>query len=324
MKVCLIDADSTIPNLALMKLSRFHKNKGDNVELKKLNISYYIFKSNKNYKISIDGYDKVYCSSIFSTVAECLSGEGIDFGGSGFSLTKKLGNEIENLLPDYSIYPENDISYGFISRGCIRDCSFCSVRAKEGYIKQVANLDDIIRHKKVKFLDNNFLALPNHKEILLQLIKRYIKCQFNQGLDIRLVDEENAGLLRKLNYLGEYLFAFDDINLIDIIEKKLRLLSWRKPWQFKFYVYVSDKMPTSDTVRRLSWLKEYKILPYIMRDLSCWSSNYKNFYTDIGAWGNQVNVFKKLTFFEFLNKRHTSKKGKDRIEFSKSVYLSEN
>lgn len=201
---------------------------------------------------------------------------------------------------------KNDTSYGFISRGCIRKCSFCQVWRKEGSIKQVSNIKSIIKHNKVKFLDNNFLALPNHIELLHELVTyRHVKMQFNQGLDIRLVTKENSVLLSKLNYLGEYIFAFDNVAYESVILSALELLTWRKKWQFKFFVYINPEMSLYDTVYRINRLREWKCIPYVMRDISCWGSAFEEFYTDLAAWC-KVNFFKKMTFDEFLKRRHTN------------------
>lgn len=316
MRICLIDADSTIPNLALMKLSSYYKSRGDHVSLFKANLPYYPNKKKNIFKAPF-GFDKYHCSVIFQGNKDYILGDDIDFGGTGFSLSKNLPEHIERINPDYSLYPKNNMSYGFLSRGCIRNCSFCFVPQKEGGIRQVNNVDDIVQHKSVRFMDNNFLALPNHKELLQELVDKDIRCQFNQGLDIRLVDDENSVLLSKLNYIGEYIFAFDDIKYRQTIEGKLDLLSWRKPWRLKFFVYCHPDMTISDTVDRVLWLRKKECLPYLMRDISCWNSINSDFYVDIASWCNQPNIFKKLSFDQFLQKRH---KNKDRIEKSYNLY----
>lgn len=317
MKILLVDADSKIPNLALMKLSTFHKQKKDLVTLLKLNISYYPNRRHKIHNLP-NGYDKIYCSVIFKGADVFIKGQNIIYGGSGYSLNKVLPESVEVLDPDYSIYPDNDTSYGFISRGCIRNCYFCDVPEKEGKLKQVSNLDKIIKHKKVKFLDNNFLALSTHKQILGKLISQNVKCQFNQGLDIRLVDKETSILLSKLNYIGEYIFSFDDWTYLKTIELKLPLLSWKKNWQFKFFVYCHPNMKIENITNRIKYLRNKKILPYLMRDITCWNSKYQLFYTDIAAWCNQPALFKKMNFLDFLNKRHTRRN--NRIENSNFLY----
>jgi hypothetical protein len=320
MKILLIDADSTIPNLALMRISSYHKSIGDTVELLKLNISYYPNRKNRKHTIPI-GYDKVYCSIVFKGSIKWICTESlfqdVEYGGSGYCLKKQLPNHIATLDPDYSIYPDNNQSYGFLSRGCIRSCSFCVVPTKEGSIRKVSSIDNIVRHKKVSFMDNNFLALKDHKSILCELIEKGVKCQFNQGLDIRLLDTHNSELLSKLNYMGEYVFAFDNIKLKNLIETKLNLLQWRKDWQIKMFVYVNKEMPLFDTINRIEFLRHKKILPYLMRDIDCWDSENSEFYIDLAAWCNQPAFFKKMDFEEFLIKRH---KKQDRIDKSTLLY----
>jgi len=319
MNILLIDADSTIPNLALMHLSTWHKSLGDEVTLMRLNIPYYPNRHKEHIHIDTKPYERVYCSVIFEGNYEYVHGDGIIFGGTGSKdISVKLPEEVEKTPPDYSIYPENDVSYGFISRGCIRKCSFCFVPRKEGGIHQVSTVDEIVRHKVTKFMDNNFLALENHMEILEELVEKRVKCQFNQGLDLRLVTAENSGLLHKLRYDKEYIFAFDNKAYLPIIEEKLPLLWWRKDWQIKMYVYVHPDMSVEETLFRIQWCKDHKILPYIMRDISCWESPLHRFYVDISAWCNQVQFFKKKTFEEFLVQRYP--KNVDRVQFSLSLY----
>lgn len=304
-KILLIDADSIIPNIALMKLSTYHKTLGDAIDLVRCNLPYYPGRLKRPYEVPA-WYDKIYCSVVFNGNVSYIRGNGIEFGGTGFDLKKELPPEIEQLDCDYSIYPGTDTSYGFITRGCIRHCPFCVVPEKEGTIRIVSTVDKIIKHKKVKFLDNNILAHPNHLEILQELVTKQIRCQFNQGLDIRLITSKNSAFLSQLNYMGEYIFAFDYWKYKNIIERKLELLQWRKDWKFKMFMYVHPAMPLSDTVNRINWAKDHRILPYIMRDITCWDSEYKDFYTDIASFCNQPSLFKKLTFDEFLEKRHSN------------------
>jgi hypothetical protein len=150
-------------------------------------------------------------------------------------------------------------------------------------------------------LDSNILAFSGHKEILKELVEKNIRHKFNQGYDIRLIDEENSELIRKCNCLVR-IFAFDDINLESTIEEKLKLMEWRGPWDFVFYVYVSDNMKLFDTVYRIEWLRNKKIHAYIMRDLNCFYGERNKFYIDLSAWCNQ-HKFKHISFEEFLKKR---------------------
>ena len=304
-KVLLVDADSKIPNLPLMKLSTYYKGHGYSVDFKKLNLGYYPWRVNHYHFISSRGYEKAFCSIVFTPSAKYILGdENVEFGGSGYSLKIVLPDEVEICEPDYTLYPDNDTSYGFLSRGCIRDCYFCIVPKKEGKIHQVSTIDDIVRHDKVCFLDNNILALSNHKDLLTELIDKRISCQFSQGLDIRLVDKENSELLRRLKYYKRYIFAFDNWKDLPLVEKGLSFLnSWRRPWKFMFYVYVNPNNTISEIVKRIEYLRNQKIVAYIIRDITCWNSPFVDFYNSIVAWANHPARFIQVDFETFAKSR---------------------
>ena len=325
MNVHLLDVDSSIPNLALMQLSSYHKSIGDTVSIQRAEVPYYPALQ-KDVEVVLDGYDLVYASAIFKNTYDRIkykqslfSNAKVIAGGSGIDYKVNLPLEVMDSELDYSIYPDNDTAYGFISRGCNRHCGFCDVPKKEGRTRQVEfDLNKIIgKFKRVKFMDNNFLQLDNHIDILEWLVEKQIPCQFNQGLDFRLITKENSALVRQLKYIGEYLFAFDDYRYRRKLQNKLKLLDWIPPWKAKFYVYVSPEMELHETVGRIEWLKDRQMLPYVMRDIACWDSKNKDFYTDLAGWGNQPAFLKKMTFSEFCDKRHINKK---RAEYSKKLY----
>lgn len=304
----IVDADSTIPNIACMRLYHYYQSLGWDVDFIRLGIS--IYDKPKPIEIDNSKYDLTFASMIFKgTIDNVLfkTISNLDIGGTGSNkISKKLPKEIESCECDYSIYPDNDTSYGFISRGCIRNCGFCLVREKEGALKQVTKISDIVKHKKVKFLDNNFLALPNHEELLHELIDKKLRCQFNQGLDIRLVNDMNAELLSKLNYMGEYIFAFDSLEIQPIVERKLAILKKyiQKDWKIKFFIYCHPDMDIPTNVyHRVLWCKENKVLPYFMRHQDCWKSENVRTYNDFSAWCNQPGIFKSHTYEQFCRKR---------------------
>lgn len=152
MKIGLIDVDGhNFPNLALMKLSAWHKSRGDTVE----------------WWWGFGRYDRVYMSKVFDEtytqdVPEPLNTSEIIKGGTGYGLGNKLPDDIEHIYPDYSLYPQftTDTAYGFLSRGCPRGCHFCIVAKKEGRSsKKTANLHEWWSGQKyIKLLDPNLLA----------------------------------------------------------------------------------------------------------------------------------------------------------------------
>jgi len=320
-KILLIDADSKIPNLALMKLSTYYKTKG-NVTLKQLGISFY---KPKRVEVEAYGYDRVIASFVFkgtNNVCKIKHDSLLMIGGSGYSLTRKLPDFIERLSPDYSIYPDNEISYGFITRGCIRHCKFCIVPEKEGWIHRVNSISDIVQHKKTEFLDANILAYEHHKDIFEELIDKKVRCRFGQGLDIRLVNYENAELISRLNYWGNLTFAFDNIRHKIRINQKLKILNHyiKQDWKIRFFIYCHPSMSIkNDVLFRIMWCRRNKVLPYLMRDKSCYSDPNHRLYVDLAAWCNQPSFFKKMSFSEFLEKRYS--KNKERVHQEKKLTL---
>ena len=317
MKVLLIDADSKIPNIALMKISAYHKVIGDNVNINMANISYY---PHRKKKVVIDAYeyDKVYVSMIFHNqdylkIENC---DNVEYGGTGYSISKTLPDYIETIDKDYSIYPDNNMSLGFLTRGCIRNCYFCIVREKEGLIRQVNTIDNLLKHDRIMFLDNNILALSNHLEIFQELYDKKIYCNFNSGLDIRLLTDANAELFFKLKYFDDYIFAFDKIEDKDIIEEKTKLITKynkKYTWSVKFYIYTHPNMSIQNNVCwRIKWCKEKNFFPYLTRDISCFTDVNKHLYTDLAAWCNQPRIFKTKSFEEFMKMRY--RKGHERID----------
>lgn len=131
MKIGLVDVDghahkkkwgATIyPNLALGKLARYHRERGDAVE----------------WAIPFYHYDRVYMSKVFNFSPDdltCYDADEVIKGGTGYDITSRLPDEVDRLQPDYSIWPHvpKDTAYGFLTRGCPNRCPWCVVPRKEG------------------------------------------------------------------------------------------------------------------------------------------------------------------------------------------------
>jgi len=191
-------------------------------------------------------------------------------GGSGMDLKSELPKEIEFQIPDYELF-KADYSIGFTSRGCIRDCGFCIVREKEGWIKE--NPFDWIVSDKVLLLDNNFLASPKWREKLEFFIRHNIKVCFTQGLDIRLINKENAELLAKVKYYDNHFyrrrlyFAFDDPKLENVVKEKVAILleAGIRADHLLFYMLVGYDTTFEQDYHRFEVLKNLGVLPFVMR-----------------------------------------------------------
>lgn len=188
MNVGLIDVDGHgWPNLALMKCSSWHKERGDMVE----------------FWNGLKHYDRVYVSRVFDDtyshdVQYPINADEIIRGGTGYGLENRLPDEIEHIYPDYSLYGIQNTAYGFLTRGCPRACEFCIVSKKEGRAsRKVADLKEFWRGQRtIKLLDPNLLASPDAGELIDALAKSDAAIDFTQGLDARLLTAEN---IRQLN-----------------------------------------------------------------------------------------------------------------------------
>ena len=296
MKILLIDIDSKIPNLALKKIEKYHLDKGDKVIW--------------NNELFINSVDKTYVSCIFTkNKYKCKDFEGrAEIGGSGYDIYKKLPKEIDVVKPH--------INLGFTTRGCIRKCPFCIVWQKEGTIKTVGDLYDIWdgKSKKVVFLDNNATALKTHLlKILYQVQKEKIQCEYNQGLDIRLIDDEIAKELKKTR-LSELWFAWDDIKDQPLIEQGILTLKKAKIKSFRFYVLVGFNSTFEEDLYRFRTLKNIAIKeklwlrPYCMRYEDKY---YDDKYIKLAQWVNMPWLFMKMDYpeaYTFMVNRSKYKK----------------
>ena len=280
MHIGLIDVDShNFPNLALMKISAWHKKRGDTVE----------------WAFPLAKYDIVYQSKVFDDtyspdIEWIPQAEKIVKGGTGYGLDNKLPDEIEHIYPDYSLYPNltDNTAYGYLTRGCPRHCDFCIVGDKEGLRSiRVADLSEFWDGQRyIKLLDPNMLACREHMDLLLQLIDSGAYVDFTQGLDIRLTNEENITAINHLK-LKEIHFAWD--NPRDNLESKFEFYTRyakHKPHGKYGTVYILTNHGTTmqENLYRVYILRDLGFDPYIMiydkpnapreiRDLQRWCNN---------------------------------------------------
>jgi hypothetical protein len=260
MKVGLIDVDGhNFPNLALMKLSAWHKKQGDEVE----------------WCLPLDHYDIVYQSKVFDDTYSpdidwIPQADKIIKGGTGYGLDNALPYEIEHIYPDYHIYPKltKGKAYGFLTRGCPRGCNFCIVAEKEGRRSyKVADLKEFWKgQKNIVLCDPNILACREHPDLLKQLIKSKACVDFNQGLDIRLTNEENIALLNAIK-VKEIHFAWD--NAKDDLKpffERYKALAKHKPHGRYGTVYCLTNFDSTmeENLYRIYTLRDLGYDPYVM------------------------------------------------------------
>lgn len=304
MKIGLIDVDGhNFPNIPLMKISAWHKQQGHSVEW---------------YDPMFSGHmDKVYMSKVFSFSPDYLyyiDADEIIKGGSGYCIDLIDGHEfynkaketdlppkIEHIYPDYSLYGIADTAYGFLTRGCPRGCSFCHVAAKEGRRSfKVAELDEFWNgQKNIVLCDPNILACKQWKELIQQLIDSKAWVDINQGLDIRLMTEEKAEMIKQMK-VKQVHFAWDMYEDKKIILPKLKMFKDITGMDFrKLIVYVLCNFDTTleQDLERIYTLRELGFNPYVMLyDKEHIPKGHE--LRKMARWVNNRFVFAKCNTFE--------------------------
>lgn len=276
MRIGLIDVDGhNFPNLALMKLSAWHKQNGDTVE-------WY----NQLFHSIGKPFDRVYVSKVFSFSPDFpyyINADEVVKGGSGYCISIENGKEvyhkqndgqlpyeIEHIYPDYSLYADmtKNTAYGFMSRGCPRGCNFCHVEAKEGRMAyKVADLSEFWRgQKNIVLLDPNTIACREWKNIFGQLIDSKSWVNFSQGVDIRIMTEEKAETIKRINTKNIH-FAWDRYEDREKILPKFKMFKELTGWdKRKLTVYVLTNFDTTieQDLERIYTLRDIGYWPYVM------------------------------------------------------------
>ncbi len=264
MNVGVVDIDSHhFPNLVLMKLSAWHKVHDDTVEL----LTPDDVLSGINLFVS---YEKLYGACVFTennAVANRLERIGVHVAGSGTGKQETLPDEIEHIMPDYSLYGITDTAYGFLSRGCPRGCPFCIVAGKEGMkSRKVADLSEWWDgQKEIKLLDPNLLACNESMELLGQLADSGAWIDITQGLDARLLNRDNIAVINRMRVKMLH-FAWDNPR-DDSIKSALQMFAMHNNLNSRklgVYVLTNYWSTLQEDLMRVYWLRDNGYNPYIM------------------------------------------------------------
>lgn len=306
------DKGKIFPNLPLMKLSAYHKKLGDEVD----------------WYFGGHHVDKIYISKVFSFTPDedfILDADEISRGGSGYciglvdgvevfddSKHQLLPYKIEHIYPDYSLYNITDTAYGFMQRGCPRECGFCPVSHIQGNVAhKVADLSEFWNgQKNIVLLDPNITITREWKDIFQQLIDSKAYIDFTQGLDIRCMTREKTEMLMKMK-INMIHFSWDNYDSNnDVIKRKLKEFSeitGRKRSKITVYVLTNFNTTFEQDLERVMYIRSLNIQPYVMR----YDKEHiprGHILNQLARWVNSPPMFWKYkTFDEYLLKnRHGS------------------
>ncbi len=217
MKILLCQLDGEFPNHALMRIAAHHRDRGDEVELR------HIGNVRAAESGMFDDFGQVYVSAIFEwsrPVAARLQqiyptaimgGPGLDDVPDGqgpnglISIASRRKEATVSSLEsigvttgrkDYRFWPNFQNSIGFTMRGCTMACGFCKVPVIEGRPRADELINDIWRgdpHPKNLILwDNDTFGNKGWKHVFNSIRDGGVRVSFNQGVNARLMNEENA------------------------------------------------------------------------------------------------------------------------------------
>lgn len=300
MRIGLIDVDGhNFPNLALMRISAWHKAHGDDVEW---------------WWSDLFHYDIVYMSKVFSNayspdVPEPMNADKVIKGGTGYAISVVDGKEVfdksrhhdlptemEKMFPDYSIYPEYNFAVAMTSRGCPRGCAFCHVAAKEGRCAmKVADVSDFwCGQPHIEILDPNITACKEKRDLFRQYKETKATLNFNQGLDMRFINDDDIDDINHMRIVKMH-FAWD--NPKDDLEGKFRYFAKHYKNKRKGMVYCLTNFGSTmeENLYRIYTLRDMGYDPYVMVYNK---PNAPIEIKDLQRWCNSKFIFKRCPKFE--------------------------
>lgn len=292
MNIGLLAVDSTYPNLALMKISTYHKALGDNVE----------------WYNPLCHYDKVYMAKVFSFTSDYgyyINADQVEKSGTGYDISKILPVEIDRLQPDYSLYPSVDskTAYGFLTRGCPNRCKWCVVPTKEGNIVPYMDIEEIAidGRKNIILMDNNVLASDYGLEQIEKIIHLGLRVDFNQALDARLVTDDIAKMLVKVKWIKRIRFGCDTPGQIAEVERAAKLID-KYGFNGEYFLYCI-LMDFEESFRRVNYWKgvSKRFVPHAQpyRDLGNPRQIIPQWQKDMAHWVDRKELYRSCEFKDF-------------------------
>ena len=296
MNIGILAVDSNYPNLALMKISSYHKARGDNVE----------------WYNPLCSYDKVYIAKVFSFTPDYgyyINADQVEKGGTGYDIKKVLLPEIDRMIPDYDLYNvDKNLAYGFLTRGCPNHCKWCVVPKKEGNIATYMDIEEIAVNgrKNIILMDNNILASDYGLQQIEKIISMGVRVDFNQGLDARLVTDDIARLLARVKWIKRIRFGCDTPGQIAECERATALID-KYGYKGEYFFYCILLKDFKEAFERVNnWKKKGgRFLPHCQpyRDLNNPRQIIPQWQKDLAGWADKKWIFRSCEFKDFIPRK---------------------
>ena len=247
-----------------------------------------------------------------------LSADDYDFGADDLT-----GTPIEELVPDYGIlehidyaYPVHDAYFGYASRGCVRNCSFCGVPKLEGAQREMPPISNLVKGVKDRYgekkdlvlMDNNITASTRFKEVIAEIrdlgftpgaklsrdgqqpVKRRV--DFNQGVDARILAQSSMFLREMATVcISPLRIAFDHIGVRKVYEKSIRMAAENEITSLSNYMLYNFMDSPRDLYQRMRlnidlneelgiriWSFPMRYQPVTLKDRSHVGKNWNRYY----------------------------------------------
>lgn len=293
MKIGLLAVDSRYPNLALMKIAKWHKLRADIVE----------------WYDGMSRYDKVYAAKVFTFTPDYgyyINAGCVERGGTGYDIHKTLPIEIDRMQPDYSIYQQIDgkTAYGFLTRGCPNKCRWCIVPQKEGNVRPYMDVDEIAIDGRTNLvlMDNNILACDYGLAQIEKIIRKRYRVDFNQALDARLVNGHVANMLAHVKWLAPIRFGCDMMGQISSCENAMRLIDKCSGRRRQYSLYCMIHGDISENEMRLSYFRansHVRIVAQPFRDLHNSRQMIPQWQKDMARWAMRREIYATCKFRDY-------------------------
>ena len=322
------------PPLGLMKISTWHKNKGDTVFY--LHGDSWIgldFNPDIIYVTSLFTWDLPQVIQVIKSFKKRFPTSEIKVGGvAATAMPDKIKREtgiyphigiipeVDSCTPDYAMSDEtknSEESLGFTTRGCPWKCRYCVVRMLEPKYYEIKGWESCIDTSKPKIIlfDNNIVrASKKHFNSVMRILEEQNKqVDFNSGFDCKLLTKDHVAQIVKLR-IKTIRLAFDKLEQEKPLVASVDLFKEQgiNPDRIRVYVLynynddLEEAKYRADKVIALGckpFVMRYKPLDWLKKEMYVSPHWVKEDIVNFTYYYNMPTVWNTISFEQFLKER---------------------